>query len=111
MLRMIQHKQTSLIFELFLGSNDNIVLLSGDKDSCVVILDKSDYFLKVNELIEKDISEGVYQYATLDPTHALLLNFRAFFYDLMMIQFYYRKIKTHVSPLLTSVVIYRKLMN
>ena len=63
-----------------LRSNDNIVLLSGDKDSCVVILDKTDYIRKVSELIEKGVSEGVYQYATDDPTHADLVNFRAFVY-------------------------------
>ena len=40
--------------------NKDIVLLSGNKDSSVVILDKACYKEKINRLINDNISKGVY---------------------------------------------------
>ena len=43
-----------------LQTNKNIVLLSGDKDSSVVILDISFYKEKIDRLINDNISKGIY---------------------------------------------------
>ena len=43
-----------------LQRNKDIILLSGDKDSSVVILDKVCYKEKSNRLINNGITKGVY---------------------------------------------------
>ena len=43
-----------------LKTNKDIVLLSGDKDSSVVILDTACYKAKINRLINDGITKGVY---------------------------------------------------
>ena len=43
-----------------LQTNKYIVLLSGDKDSFVVILDISFYKVKIDRLINHGVSKGVY---------------------------------------------------
>ena len=60
-----------------LRTNREIVILSGDKDSCVVILNREDYVRKVDDLLEEGISDGVYE-LTEDKTHEDLENFRSF---------------------------------
>ena len=41
-----------------LRKNENIVVLSADKESSTVILNKTDYVNKVNEMINEGISKG-----------------------------------------------------
>ena len=48
----------------------NIVILQGDKDSSVIIIDKSDYIQKLEDMIEKGIIKGTYE-----RTDALLYKF------------------------------------
>ena len=60
-----------------LRTRGDIIILSGDKDSCVVILNREDYIRKVNDLIEEGINDGIYEY-TEDKTHEDLENFRSF---------------------------------
>ena len=60
-----------------LKNKGNIVLLSSDKDSCVVILDKIDSIRKVDDLISEGIRQGVYTYNGY-KTHEDLENFCAF---------------------------------
>ena len=60
-----------------LKSKGDIVILSGEKDSCVLILNKTDYVKMVDNLIEEGIRDGVYEYTT-DRTHKDLANYRSF---------------------------------
>ena len=50
------------IFKLLkrLRKNKNILVLSVDKESCTVILNKTDYVNKVNAMIDEGISKGEY---------------------------------------------------
>ena len=41
-------------------NNKNVVILPGDKDSSVIIMNRSDYTKKVELMSQKDISEGKY---------------------------------------------------
>ena len=43
-----------------LRKNKDIVVLSVDKQSCTVILNKNDYVCKVDQMIEDGITEGKY---------------------------------------------------
>ena len=63
-----------------LQRNKNIVLLSGDKDSSVVILDKACYNGKINRLINDGISKGVYVTEENDNTLTELKSFQNFIY-------------------------------
>ena len=38
--------------------NDKMVVLAADKESCTIILNKSDYIRKVNNIIEEGIQQG-----------------------------------------------------
>ena len=40
--------------------DDTLVLLPGDKDCCVIIMDKVDYMNKIEEMINNGIQKGVY---------------------------------------------------
>ena len=40
--------------------NEDIVIIPGDKDSCVVIMNKSDYVQKLQQMINDGIEKGVY---------------------------------------------------
>ena len=60
-----------------LRNNKNIVLLSGDKDSPVLVMKKVDYVEKVNSMINKDIRQGKYEITT-DTTHEDLEKFQSF---------------------------------
>ena len=44
-----------------LGDNKNIVILSGDKDNSIVIMNKKDYNKKVEERINEGIEQGKYE--------------------------------------------------
>ena len=62
-----------------LRKNENIVVLSADKESCTVILNKTDYVNKVNEMINDGISKCKYV-ETVDSTHKDLKHFQDFLY-------------------------------
>ena len=62
-----------------LRNNKDIVLLSGDKDSSVVVMSKVDYVEKVNSMINEAIRQGKYEMAT-DTTHEDLEKFQSFLY-------------------------------
>ena len=59
--------------------NKDIVVLSGDKDSSVVTMNKQDYINKVNKLIDDGIQAGKYE-RTTDTTEKDLHNFQTFLY-------------------------------
>ena len=63
-----------------LQRNKDIVLLSGDKDSSVVVLDKACYNEKINRLINDDISKGVYVIEENGKTLTELKSFQNFIY-------------------------------
>ena len=60
-------------------NNENIVILSGDKDSSIVIMNKDDYINKVENMINSGIQDGKYE-RTTDATHNNLHNFQQFLY-------------------------------
>ena len=41
--------------------DENIVILQGDKDSSLVIMDKSDYIQKLEDMIEEGINKVTYE--------------------------------------------------
>ena len=43
-----------------LTENKDLVVLSGDKDSCLVILKRSDYDRKLQSMIDEEITNGTY---------------------------------------------------
>ena len=59
--------------------NNNIVLLSGDKDSSVVVMNKKDYIFKVDNMINEGIQQGKYNWPN-DKTHEDLEKFQHFLY-------------------------------
>ena len=59
--------------------NENIVVISADKESCTVILNKTEYVNKVNAMISEGISKGKYV-ETVDSTHKDLKHFQDFLY-------------------------------
>ena len=59
--------------------NDKIVILAADKDTCTVILNKSDYIKKVNKIIEEGMEQGKY-IETIDTTQSDLKHFQDFLY-------------------------------
>ena len=59
--------------------NDKIVILAADKESCTVILNKSDYIRKVNNIIKKCMQQGKY-IETIDTTQSGLKHFNDFLY-------------------------------
>ena len=61
-----------------LQSNKDFVLLSGDNDLSVVILDKACYKEKTNRLINDGISKGVYVIEENGSTLAELKSFQNF---------------------------------
>ena len=62
-----------------LRKNENIAVLSTGKESCMVILNKTDYINKVNAMINESISKGKYVKA-VDCTHKDLKHFQNFLY-------------------------------
>ena len=63
-----------------LKTNKDIILLSGDKDSPVVILDTACYKEKINRLINSGISKGVYVIEENDNALTELKSFQNFTY-------------------------------
>ena len=81
-------------FKSLIPKDQNIVILKGDKDSSVVILDKSDYIQKQKDMIEEGISKGTYE--RTDDTNLLDLKI---FQDSLYRNFYnyehYHKMYPH----------------
>ena len=50
-----------------LRNNKDIVLLSGDKDSYVVVINKADYVKNVNGMINEGIQQGKYELLRILP--------------------------------------------
>ena len=63
-----------------LQRNKDIVLLSGENDSSVVILEKVCYKWRINRLINDGISKGVYIIEENGSTLAELKSFQSFIY-------------------------------
>ena len=51
-----------------LQKNENIIVLSANKESCTVILNKADYFNKVNKITDEGVASGKYV-ETSDTTY------------------------------------------
>ena len=62
-----------------LRKNENVVVISADKESCTIILNKTDYVNKVNAMTSEGISKGKYV-ETVDSTHKDLKHFQGFLY-------------------------------
>ena len=60
-----------------LRKNKSIVVISPGKESCTVILNKTDYVNKVNAMISEGISKGKYV-ENVDSTHKDLKHFQEF---------------------------------
>ena len=60
-------------------NDPNIAVVSGDKESCVVIMNRSDYFKKMQHMIDEGIQNGV-SIVTEDRTLEYLKLFRSFLY-------------------------------
>ena len=59
--------------------NNNVVILPGDKDSSVIIMNRSDYTKKVESMLQQGISEGKYV-KTEDNILKELKSFQSFIY-------------------------------
>ena len=59
--------------------NKTIAIIPGDKDPCVIVMDKADYIQKIQDMIDEGINKGVYK-KTEDKTLHELKNFKAFIY-------------------------------
>ncbi|XP_066919453.1 uncharacterized protein [Clytia hemisphaerica] len=44
-----------------LTNDPNLTIVKGDKDSCVVIMNKADYYAKMQQMIDKGIQDKVYE--------------------------------------------------
>ena len=53
-------KKITVNLPSLLIKNDKIIILATDKESCTVILNKSDYIRKVNNIIEEGMQQGKY---------------------------------------------------
>ena len=60
-------------------NNLNIAAVSGDKESCIVIMNRNDYFKKLQHMIDEGIQNGVF-IAAEDRTLENLQLFRSFLY-------------------------------
>ena len=60
-------------------NNNNVVILPGDKDSSVIIVNRSDYTKKVESMLQQGISEGKYV-KTEDNILKELKSFQSFIY-------------------------------
>ena len=57
----------------------NLCVLSGDKDSCVIIMNKQDYIQKLEDMLNEGIKRGTYERST-DMTKQDLETFQSFLY-------------------------------
>ena len=63
-----------------IGNNNNVVILPGDKDSSVIIMNRLDYTKKVKSMLQQGISEG--KYVTIeDNILKELKSFQSFIYS------------------------------
>ena len=60
-------------------NNPNIAAVSGDKESCIVIMNRSDYFKKLQHMIDEGIQNEVY-IITKDRKLEDMKLFRSFLY-------------------------------
>ena len=60
-----------------LRKNETFIVLSADKESCTLILNKTDFVNKVNKVTDEGIASGKYV-ETSDTTHADLKHFQDF---------------------------------
>ena len=58
-------------------NDKNLVLVSGDKESCVVLINKTDYQDKLQKVVEDGIKNGIYQVAEDDTLKDMKL-FKSF---------------------------------
>ena len=75
-----------------LARDQNTVVVSGDKDSCIVIMNKTDYISKMQGMIDEGISNGTYQEAD-DDTLGELRRFQDFLYRNFYKYKYYNKMR------------------
>ena len=59
--------------------NYKIAILAADKEACTIILNKSDFFKKVNKIIEEGMEQGKY-IENIDTTQSDLKHFQDFLY-------------------------------
>ena len=59
--------------------NKNLCVLSGDKDSCIIIMNRQDYFQKLEDMLNKGIKRGTYERST-NTTKQDLETFQSFLY-------------------------------
>ena len=59
--------------------NKNLCVISGDKDSCVVIMNKQDYIQKLEDMLNEGIKRGTYG-RSADATKQDLETFQSFLY-------------------------------
>ena len=70
--------------------NDELAIIQGDKDSCVVIMNKTDYVRKIQEMINVGIRDGIYTPCE-DDTISELKRFQDFLYRNFKDHKYYEK--------------------
>ena len=83
-------KDTTLKSLNNLRKNKDIVVLGADKESCTVILNKDDYFKKVNSIIEDGFKQMKYV-ETTDDTCNKLKGFQDFLYHHFYKHKYYKE--------------------
>ena len=74
--------------------DQHVIILQRDKDSIVIIMDKSDYAQKLEDIIEEGISKGTYERVD-DTTLQNLKRFQYFLYRNFYNYANYHKIYPH----------------
>ena len=69
--------QQKILLKQFIIKDDKLVVLPGDKDSCVVITQRDDYDMKLQNIIDDGIRKGIYS-PTIDTTLSDLKKFQDF---------------------------------
>ena len=72
--------------------NNRNIILSAEKETCTVILNRTDYIRKKNTMIADGISQGKYA-ETVNNTHEDLKNFQNFMYKHFYKTEYYGKMR------------------
>ena len=72
--------------------NNRNIILSAEKETCTVILNRTYYITKKNAMIDDGISQGKYA-ETVDNTHEDLKNFQNFMYRHFYKTEYYGKMR------------------